>query len=201
MIEKVFWNLQYIFGQARWDTGITPPELVELVESGEVTPGRALDIGCGTGTNVIYLAQHGFEAVGTDIAWLAIRRARKKVRQAGVEATFHTAEILQMRRPDGPALGDQFDLAIDIGCLHGLPSSDRPAYAAMLTRVLRVGGLYLLYAWGPRKMFARVVGLTPDEAQTSFADDFHSRWIRSGEERGDPSSWYLFERRRRSSRE
>lgn len=195
MIRRIFWNLQYVFGRAPWDTGITPPELVELVESADIPPGRALDIGCGTGTNVIYLAQHGFEAVGTDIAWLAIRQARTKARQAGVDAAFHTAEVLKLGKREGPALGDRFDLAIDIGCFHGLPSLERPAYVAMLRRVLGADGLFLLYAWGPRKMLGRDVGLTPDEAQALFADDFRAEWIRSGQDRGHPSSWYLFERR------
>jgi SAM-dependent methyltransferase len=201
MIRRIFWNFQYVFGRTPWDTGTTPPELVELVEGGEITPGRALDIGCGTGTNVIYLAQHGIEAVGTDIAWLAIRQARTKARQAGVEAAFHTAEVLKLGRPEGPTLGDRFDLAVDIGCFHGLPSLERPSYVSMLRRVLRPGGLFLLYAWGPRKMLGRDVGLTPEDAQTFLADDFHSRWIRSGEDRGHPSSWYLFERHRPSSGE
>jgi methylase of polypeptide subunit release factors len=75
MMSGIWWNLPYLLGQPRWDTGITPPELIELVESGQVPPGRALDIGCGTGTNAVFLAQRGFEVVGTDVAWLAIRRA------------------------------------------------------------------------------------------------------------------------------
>lgn len=40
------WNLKYLLKKTRWDTGITPPELVEVVETGPVHVGRALDIGC-----------------------------------------------------------------------------------------------------------------------------------------------------------
>jgi len=193
-MKKLFWNLQYLFGRPPWDTGITPPEVVELIESREIPPGRALDIGCGTGTNVIYLARHGFEAVGVDVAELAIRQARRKAHQAGVTATFHVGDILKLGTSEGPPLGGPFDLALDIGCLHSLPSSDHPAYAAMLRRVLRVGGLYLLYAWGPRKMAGRPMGLTPEETQALLGDEFHACWIRAGEEWGSPSYWYLFER-------
>lgn len=194
MIRQIVWNLHYLIGHTPWDTGITPPELMELVEGDEVTPGRALDIGCGTGTDVIYLAQHGFDAVGTDIAWLAIRQARKKARRAGGEAAFHTAEVLELGRPEGPALGDRFDLAIDRGCFHGLSASERPAYLAMLRRVLRVGGLFLLYARGPHRWWGSAAGLTPEEAQACFVGDFNSRWIRTSDVRGRPASWYLFER-------
>jgi cyclopropane fatty-acyl-phospholipid synthase-like methyltransferase len=192
---RLFWNLNYLFGTPLWDTGITPPEVVELIEGGQIAPGRALDIGCGTGTNAIYLARHGFEAVGVDVAWLATRRARRKARQAGVAVTFYSGDILKLGTPHGPPLGGPFDLALDIGCFHSVATSHRPAYAAMLHRVLQVGGLYMLYAWGPCQPGGRRVGFTPDEAQAVLGSDFDARWIRGGEERGNPSYWYLFERR------
>jgi methylase of polypeptide subunit release factors len=71
-MQRLFWNVTYWFGKTPWDTGITPPELRAVVESGQVRPGRALDLGCGTGTNVLYLAQHGFDVVGVDISSRAI---------------------------------------------------------------------------------------------------------------------------------
>src|SRR4030088_2327032 len=46
-----------------WDTGVTPPELERFM--GSHPPGRALDLGCGTGTNVVYLTRHGWTAGGT----------------------------------------------------------------------------------------------------------------------------------------
>lgn len=194
-MRKLFWNMRYLFGTPPWDTGITPPEVVEVVESGEVPPGRALDIGCGTGTNAIYLAQHGFDVVGVDVAWLAIRRAKQKARRAGVHVAFYTGDVLKLGTPEGPPVHGPFDFALDIGALHSLERSDREAYAAMLHRVLRVGGLYMLYAWGPREMAGRLFGLTPEETQALLGEDFHLRWMRGGEERGSPSYWYLFERR------
>jgi len=189
------WNLFYLFGRPRWDTGVTPPELVEFVESGQITPGRALDIGCGTGTNAIYLAHHGFDVVGTDVAWLAIRKARRKARDAGVSVRFRVGEAVKLGTPGGPPMGP-FDLAVDIGCFHTIQSTHRSGYGSMLRRVLRDGGYYLLYAWGPRKLFGRDVGLSPQETETLLAGDFERCWIRAGEEMGDPSYWYLFKRRR-----
>ena len=195
MLSGIWWNLFYLFGKPRWDTGITPPELVELIESGEVGAGRALDIGCGTGTNAIYLARHGFEVVGTDVAWLAIRKARRKARGAGVSATFRVGEAVKLGTPAERPLGGLFDLAVDIGCFHAIPSQQRSAYGSMLRRVLRDGGCYLLYAWGPRRLLGRDVGLSPQETETLSAGDFERCWVRAGEEAGSSSYWYLFRRR------
>ena len=75
---------KYLAGDPPWDTGVTPPELVALVEGDNLLPGRALDFGCGTGTNCLYLAQHGWRAVGVDFSPLAIERAKHKTRQARV---------------------------------------------------------------------------------------------------------------------
>ena len=194
-MSGIWWNLPYLLGQPRWDTGITSPELIELVESGQVPPGRALDIGCGTGTNAVFLAERGFEVVGTDVAWLAIRRARRKAREAGVSVAFHVSEAIKLGTPAGPPVAHPFDVAVDIGCFHAIQSGHRVAYGSMLRRVLREGGYYVLYAWGPRKLLGRAVGLSPQETETLLASDFERCWIRAGEESGSPSYWYLFRRR------
>ncbi len=51
--RRALYEWMYWRGKPRWDTGITPPEVVQLVEAEHFPPGRALDIGCGTGTNVV----------------------------------------------------------------------------------------------------------------------------------------------------
>lgn len=187
------WDLAYLF-RAPWDTGITPPELVELVEGGALPPGRALDLGCGTGTNVIYLAQHGFEAVGVDVAWLALWRARRKAKAAGVRARFIRASVLALEQHPDPALRQPFDFCLDIGCLHNFGPEERARYVAGLRRLLRPGGLYLLYAFGPRPMGKRIIGLTSEQVRESLGESFRLRWERQGSERGAPSGWYCFER-------
>src|SRR3989440_13003287 len=107
-----------------WDTGVTPPELVRVVESHPA--GRALDLGCGTGTNVVYLARHGWEAVGVDFAGGAIAKARR--RAAGAGGTFLVGDVTHL------AVAGPFDLALDIGCLHSIAASGRAGYDAGLAR-------------------------------------------------------------------
>ena len=70
------WDQHYAAGETPWDTGNPDPELVRLVESGRVPRGRALDVGCGTGTNARYLASKGCEVVGVDVSRVAIEQAK-----------------------------------------------------------------------------------------------------------------------------
>ncbi|MRR56282.1 MAG: hypothetical protein EG822_17580 [Deltaproteobacteria bacterium] len=54
-LEKIPWNVE------------TPPEtLVELVRSGRIKPCKAVDLGCGAGNQVVYLAGMGFGMTGID---------------------------------------------------------------------------------------------------------------------------------------
>jgi SAM-dependent methyltransferase len=69
-------NLLYL-GCPPWDTGVSPPELNAFLSEKE--PGRALDAGCGTGTNLLTMAQNGWEVIGVDIAWLSVLRARREL--------------------------------------------------------------------------------------------------------------------------
>ncbi len=184
----------YLLGKSPWDTGVTPPELNEVIQGGQVHPGRALDIGCGTGTNAIYLAQHGFQTMGVDIAALAIIHAKYKARKSGVPVKFYTGDVLKLGKANGPAINVPIDFALDIGCFHSLAATQFKSYIDMLLRILRVGGFYLLYAWGPRKLNGRHLGLMPDEMEDVFGYHFQAIWIRHGEEGGAPSHWYFFKR-------
>ena len=165
-----------------WDTGITPPELERFVASNP--PGRAIDLGCGTGTNAVYLARHGWSAVGIDFAGRAIAKARRRAREAGVSCTFLVGDVTQLSVP-GP-----FDLAVDIGCLHSIPAAARSGYAAGLARAVRRGGTYLLYAFAPG---GPAFGLTAEDVRRTFAEGFDVTQVEEG--KGRPSAWYTLTRR------
>lgn len=138
-MQKFFFTLQYL-RHPRWDTGLTPPELIEFTRLRQ--PGRALDLGCGTATNVIYLAQQGWQASGIDFASRAISIGKKKARQAGIQVDLQVADVTRPLPFDQP-----FDLILDIGCLHSLPASAREGYFSNLFRLLAKDGTYLLYAF------------------------------------------------------
>jgi len=138
-LRRLWFELAY-FRRPRWDTGVSPPELLEFIQSHP--SGRALDMGCGTGTNVITLARHGWQASGVDFSAKAVRAARRKAQQANIEADFWVDDVTRLRGLSGP-----YDLIVDIGCFHGLSQAGREAYVRNVHRLLARGGFYLLYAF------------------------------------------------------
>lgn len=182
MLRRVLFELRYRFGRPRWDTGVTPPELVAFANAHAA--GRALDLGCGTGTNVVYLAQHGWDAVGVDFSPKAIGMAKRRARDAGVtgRARFLVADVTRL-----PDLGAPFDLALDMGCLHSVPAERRPDYARGLHARLAPGAAYLLYAFCPPDRY----GIARDEVERLFAP---LQLVSFVEGTGRPSAWYAFAR-------
>ena len=139
-----FWDVAYLVG-APWDMGEPPRELTELVNDGKLHTGRVLDIGCGTGTTVVFLANRGFEASGLDISRIAVKKAERRAARNDVTCRFYRLDFTDPKELESAGLS-AFDLLIDNGCYHSLSPNDRDGYASSLLRVSRVGTLYLL--WG-----------------------------------------------------
>ena len=107
------WNESYASGDLPWDTGLPEPLLVEFVTSSGVAPGRALEIGAGTGTNAIWLAERGFDVLGVDVSPLAVERARAKMNGRELSCRFDALDFLAAPPPEPP-----FHFVFDRGCFH-----------------------------------------------------------------------------------
>jgi SAM-dependent methyltransferase len=131
------WNERYASGEPLpWDTGAPDPLLVEMVESRAIAPGATLEIGCGTGTNAIFLAEHGFEVLGVDVSPLAVEKAREKARGRG---RFETIDFLDASPPGGP-----FQFVFDRGCFHVFDDErERARFAERVAAQLVEGGTWL----------------------------------------------------------
>lgn len=105
-----------------------------------VQPGsRVLDVGCGLGTNAIWMAQHRYEVQGVDVSATAISQARLKARRAGVVAEFQMMEFLAQEGWQRP-----FDCVVDRGCLHSfLTAASRSLFARRVWEALSLGGLWI----------------------------------------------------------
>lgn len=130
-----------------WHSSSPTPELVAALDDGWLgAPSRALDLGCGLGTELAHLAHRGVAlTVGVDRSTVALNRAHR--RHPTVQ--FVQADVLQL-----PFRDERFEIALDRGCFHYLQAADRDRYAAEVLRVLRPGGRLLLraclYAQGVR---------------------------------------------------
>jgi SAM-dependent methyltransferase len=154
-------------GQAPWDTGRPQPAIVRLAEAGLVR-GNVLDVGCGTGENLLYLAARGHEAWGIDFVPVAIERSKVKAAQRGIDAHFIVGNALEMDK-----LGRQFDTVIDCGLFHTFTDEERPEFVRELAVVLRSGGLLYILCFsdeepgteGPRRV-----------THQEIRDSFHDGW-------------------------
>lgn len=137
--EVIPWDEFYASGThvGRWDSPEPAPELVEFVE-GRTWPAnaRAIDLGCGTGSDAIYLARHGFEVCGVDISELAIDAARLKAEDVGVQVRFLHADVCQLPVEDGSQ-----HLVGDGLCLHHFTREQWDDYAREVERILMPSGV------------------------------------------------------------
>ena len=133
------WNSRYAAGDLPWDTGVPDEHLVATVRAGLVGRGRTLEVGCGTGTNALWLASEGFDVLGVDLSPLAIERARGKAVAAPRPARFEVLDFLAADPPGGP-----FDFVFDRGCFHVFDDDAvRARFAARVAALLASGGQWL----------------------------------------------------------
>ena len=146
MVEQVDWNDHYRDGNLPWDTGRPSSELQRACRRYAIQPCRALELGCGTGTNSVWLAQQGFEVTGIDLAPLAVERAEWRASDAGVDAQFVVADIL-----DSPDLDGPFAFFFDRGCYHAVRRKAPERYAPAVAQLLAAGGRGLILAGNARE--------------------------------------------------
>lgn len=183
---------RYAAQETPWDTGITPPEIVAI--AAEMPPGRALDLGCGTGTNLRYLLERGWQADGVDFVPQAVELARRKL--AAFPPGQGAVYCHDVTRLDAlEALRPPYDLAIDIGCGHGLPADEQASYAQRIAALLRPGGTLMLYAHFPEA--GRNFGWTADDVRRLFTPLFELIWQSLAEDTttDTQSGWYRLVRR------
>jgi cyclopropane fatty-acyl-phospholipid synthase-like methyltransferase len=188
MFRRLLFNLWY-FQNPPWDSGISPPELLEFIQTHPA--GKAIDLGCGTGTNVITLARAGWVVTGVDFAIPAIRMAKNKVKKAGVHASLRVGDVTKLHDVSGP-----FDLVLDLGCFHGLTQQGKQDYLTQLHRFLTPNGFWLLYTFLNPGTPRSGHGLAEAEIE-SISAQFSLVSRRDGfDKRERTSAWFIFQNRK-----
>ena len=132
------WEAHYVDARLPWDTGRPDVHLPGVVERHAIAPTKAFEVGCGTGTNAIWLAQRGFAVTGVDVSPTAIEMAQPKLEAAGVECRLSVGNFLD----DAPEATD-YGFVYDRGVFHTFDDpADRERYAARVAERLGAGGLW-----------------------------------------------------------
>ncbi|MEP7354857.1 MAG: class I SAM-dependent methyltransferase [Acidobacteriota bacterium] len=165
-LQRLAFGVMYRLGFTPWDGHRLPSALTEMVEGEQaVSPGKALDIGCGTGDMSIYLAKHKWDVTAMDFVDAALDRARAKTDSAGVKVHYLRADVTKLSESQ---VGTGFDLILDGGCLHGLTDPQRQAYVREVSGVARTGTRLILlgFAEGKRR---GPTGFNQPEVERRFA--------------------------------
>jgi len=176
-------------GMPGWEIGRPQKEFINLEAADEIH-GLVLDVGCGTGENVLFLVKQGYDVIGVDVASAAISKARKKAWARGLHGLFLVQDALDLQ-----SLGLKFDTIIDSGLFHVFSDDARKKFVKTIDSVLRVGGSYLMIcfseheppSWGPRR-------ITQVEIKDAFRDGFRINYIRKAKfetnyEQGEVNAW------------
>ena len=131
-LEKV-----YKKPNAVWTSTEPPEELVELIKTGEIKPGKVLDVGCGEGFYSIYLASKGFEVTGIDLSENAIKLAKQNAENVGANINF-----IAMDLEDIDKLNEKFDFILEWAILHHIIPEKRKRYVEKLSKLLNENGKY-----------------------------------------------------------
>ncbi len=122
--------------------------LFEREEQGRRPPyGQALDLGCGSGYWAVELARRGWQVTGVDFVPKALRRARERAREAGVELQLVEGDVTKL---ETSGVGSGFRLLLDFFLFHDeLTDEQRVAMGREVTAIAAPGATLLTTAWAP----------------------------------------------------
>lgn len=177
---------------APWDRVGVRSDLVDLISSGVIQPDshpRSIDLGCGTGANVVYLAEQGFHSHGVDFSRVAVEKTRRRAETAGVGVHLMVADLTAEQIP---GMTGPFDLIIDFGTLDDLRGDDRRAMAGLITEIARPGTRFLEWCFYgntdelPPISFrgtSKMSHVAPGELEDLFGDAWEIRPFSANEKR------------------
>ena len=166
------WKLAYAIGFHPWEDAATDPPFVEKArqlfereEQGRERPfGLALDLGTGSGIWGIELARRGWRVTGIDFAEKALRRARERVKEAGVDMQLVLGDVTALRQA---GIGSGFRLVLDTGTFHDLREAQRQAMGREVDAIASPDATVLLLVW-PKRRRPLIRGASRAEIEAAF---------------------------------
>jgi len=133
------WEERYKNKDLPWDTGRVETNLAKTIEANNIDGKKVLEVGCGTGTNALWLEEQGFTVTALDISDEAINKAQSKANESDSSIRFLVMDILRNIPDDKP-----FDFAFDRGVFHSFDSSkERKLFSLQIAQSLNTDALWL----------------------------------------------------------
>ena len=162
------YQLMYRLGFAPWERRPVLRTWQQILEGSDaLRPGRALDVGCGTGRDAVYLAQHGWQVTAVDIVDEAIAKARQRGAQEAVQVQWIAGDVSKLAEL---GLEPGYTLLYDFGCVQGLPDSAREGAAAGMTKLAAPGATILLVAFASARRLLLPRGMDEQDVIRLFGD-------------------------------
>lgn len=132
------WNQHYRDNQLPWENGQVDIHLPKVIKKHEIEKGKALEIGCGTGINAMWLAQQGFTLSALDISPHAISQAKMKHAATESRCQFFVSDFLHDEIPNPP-----YQFVYDRGVFHIFDTTEnRIHFAAKVAKILAPKGIW-----------------------------------------------------------
>jgi SAM-dependent methyltransferase len=150
------YRILYRVGFTPWEGMVKSMPIVEQIsalfareEPGRQPPyGQALDLGCGSGIWAVKLAARGWQVTGVEFVPKALRKARERAQDAGVEVRLIEGDVTALR---ATSVGSGFRFLLDFGLFHGLTDEQREAMGGEVSAVAAPGATMLMLTWEPAR--------------------------------------------------
>jgi SAM-dependent methyltransferase len=164
------WDRKYRKGRwAPWNSDLpAAPVLQEAIKKKAIKPCRTIVLGCGSGSNAIYLAKKGFDVTAIDIAPSALGIAMADAKKAGVKVRWVLADVLRL--PEAKP----YDLIFDRGCYHNVRYVDAAGFVASLKQLTRPGSRCFVLSCNKDK----APGIREKTMRDDFSELFDFEWLR-----------------------
>ena len=139
------YKLMYRFGLAPWEWRDVEETWRPILDSESgLEPGRALDVGCGSGRDEVHLAKRGWRVTAVDFSEEALATAKRRATEEGAQVEWVQGDVGRLDRLE---LEPGYTLIYDFGCIQGLGDPSRQSAAAGVSRLAAPGASFLIFAF------------------------------------------------------
>jgi SAM-dependent methyltransferase len=170
---SAFYRVSYAIGFHPWEALAEHQPFANTLlapvadeERGSTPPyGKVLDLGCGSATWGTQLAARGWRVTGVDNMTRALRRARDRVRDTGVEMRLVRGDVTRLCESE---VGSGYDLVLDTGTFHGLTPAQRLAMGRGVAAIAAPRATVILDCFAPRRRGPLPRGCTQADVERAF---------------------------------